>query len=121
MKILSTVYEHKLYIELIISSPKYLFAFLFTITARFVALEEPLQEREVLLDDSLKFYQYKRDVEDAQLWIEEKEPVLKSENLGDSLHDVQRLKKRHSVCILVFVKNLILIFENFEFLQISGF
>ena len=70
-----------------------------------MALEEPLQEREVLLDDSLKFYQYKRDVEDAQLWIEEKEPVLKSENLGDSLHDVQRLKKRHSVCILVFVKN----------------
>ena len=75
-------------------------------TIRFVALEEPLQEREVLLDDSLKFYQYKRDVEDAQLWIEEKEPVLKSENLGDSLHDVQRLKKRHSVCILVFVKIL---------------
>ena len=62
-----------------------------------MALEEPLQERGMLLEESLKFYQYKRDVENAQLWIDEKEPMLKSENLGDSLHDVQRLKKRHSV------------------------
>ena len=62
-------------------------------------MEEPLQERGVLLDDSLKYYQFKRDVEDAHLWIKEKEPILKSENLGDSLYEVQRMKKRHSVSL----------------------
>lgn len=95
---------------------QYLLLFLFTNNNRFVTLEEPLQEREVLLDDSLKFYQYKRDVEDAQLWIEEKEPVLRSENLGDSLHDVQRLKKRHSVCIHSY--SIFYIFFQFSFLSI---
>lgn len=65
---------------------------------RFQALEEPLQQRHALLDESLRFYQFKRDIEDAQLWIDEKEPILKSDNLGNTLHDVERLKKRHSVC-----------------------
>lgn len=63
---------------------------------RFCALEEPMQDRGMLLEESLKFYQFKRDVENAQLWIDEKEPILKSDSLGDSLHDVQRMKKRHS-------------------------
>jgi len=63
---------------------------------RFIALEEPLQERGIQLNDSKNFYEFKRDIEDAQLWIEEKEPILQSENLGDSLHEVQRMKKRHS-------------------------
>lgn len=63
---------------------------------RFQSLEEPLQERKAVLDESLQFYQFKRDVEDALLWVDEKEPILKSTNHGDSLHDVQRSKKRHS-------------------------
>jgi len=63
---------------------------------RFQSLEEPLEERKMVLDESLKFFQYKRDVEDAQLWMDEKEPILQSDNLGNSLHDVQRSKKRHS-------------------------
>ena len=33
----------------------------------FQALEEPLQERGLALDESLQFYQYKRDIEDAQV------------------------------------------------------
>ena len=34
---------------------------------RFQALEEPLQERGLALGESLQFYQYKRDIEDAQV------------------------------------------------------
>ena len=74
----------------------------------FIALEEPLQECGILLNDFKNFYEFKRDVEDPQLWIKEKEPILRSENLGDSLHGVQSMKKRHSSAschFLVFLAN----------------
>lgn len=37
---------------------------------RFQSLEEPLQERKAVLDESLQFYQFKRDVEDALVGLQ---------------------------------------------------
>eukprot|EP00794_Sanderia_malayensis_P017794 gene17794-19571_t len=65
------------------------------IEERFDALEAPIVERKIELEEALNFYQFQRDIQDENLWIEEKEPVLTSQNFGKSLHEVLRLKKRH--------------------------
>ncbi|XP_065656363.1 spectrin beta chain, non-erythrocytic 1 isoform X4 [Hydra vulgaris] len=68
-----------------------------TMEERFQSLEKHLAEKGEILENSLNYYQYKRDVEDAQVWIDEVELTLQSKNFGNRLHDVQRSKKRHLI------------------------
>eukprot|EP00795_Rhopilema_esculentum_P013447 gene13447-4319_t len=62
---------------------------------RFEALEAPLAERRIELEEAFNFYQFQRDIQDEHLWIDEKEPVLQAQNFGSTLHEVLGLKKRH--------------------------
>ncbi|XP_044739331.1 spectrin beta chain, non-erythrocytic 1 isoform X2 [Chrysoperla carnea] len=62
---------------------------------RYAALQNPMQVRRELLEDSLLFQQFLRDVEEEQQWLDEKEPLVKSNELGTNLNAVQSLQKKH--------------------------
>ncbi|KAL3315949.1 Spectrin alpha chain, non-erythrocytic 1 [Cichlidogyrus casuarinus] len=62
---------------------------------RYDALMEPMRKRRSKLADSYKLHQFFRDIEDEEDWINEKEPVAGSNNLGRDLIGVQNLLKKH--------------------------
>lgn len=68
-------------------------------------LAEPRQIRRDNLEDALQLYQFYRDVQDEMSWIQEKQPIAASKDLGRNLTAVQNLQKKHqvSLAILVFV------------------
>ena len=47
------------------------------------------------MEDALLLYQFLRDVEDEQTWIQEKLPLASSTDLGSSLSAVQTFQKKH--------------------------
>jgi len=47
------------------------------------------------LEDALKLYQFLRDLQDELQWLKEKEPLVTSTDLGNSLLSVQSLLKKH--------------------------
>ncbi|XP_066903176.1 spectrin beta chain, erythrocytic isoform X2 [Halyomorpha halys] len=62
---------------------------------RYRSLQEPMQIRRDNLEDALLLYQLLRDIEDEMQWLEEKEPLAASVDLGNSLNAVQSLQKKH--------------------------
>ncbi|XP_022245252.1 spectrin beta chain-like isoform X3 [Limulus polyphemus] len=62
---------------------------------RFQRLEAPLQERKSQLLKKKEAYQFRRDVEDEKLWVQEKIPLALSAEYGNSLFSVQMLKKKY--------------------------
>lgn len=64
---------------------------------KFQRLQEPLVERRKLLERKKEVFQFKRDVEDELLWIEEKIPLAANKDYGKNLYDCQRLKKRNQL------------------------
>ncbi len=62
---------------------------------RFSKLDDPTAERKQQLEDSLKFQQFSRDVEEEMQWIKEHRPVAESSDYGKSLVGVQNLQKKH--------------------------
>lgn len=58
------------------------------------AIHEPMNKRRELLEESLSFFQFKRDLEDELLWIKEKEQQMAQYDNGATLQDIQRLLKR---------------------------
>ncbi|CAH1792768.1 unnamed protein product [Owenia fusiformis] len=66
-----------------------------TTNARYQSLAEPCQIRRDNLDDALLMYQFNRDVQDEISWIQEKQPIAASTDLGTSLLAVQNLQKKH--------------------------
>lgn len=65
------------------------------IVKRYHSLQEPVQIRRDNLEDALLLYQFLRDAEDELSWIQEKNPVASSTDLGTSLAAVQALQKKH--------------------------
>uniref|UniRef100_H2ZPE1 Spectrin beta chain n=1 Tax=Ciona savignyi TaxID=51511 RepID=H2ZPE1_CIOSA len=58
-------------------------------------LDEPLTKRKDALENSKQLHQFYRDVQDEKLWIDEKHPQATSNELGNSLQEVQALQKKH--------------------------
>ncbi|XP_067118330.1 spectrin beta chain isoform X3 [Centruroides vittatus] len=65
------------------------------VESRFQRLQAPLLERKEQLLKKKEAYQFRRDVEDEKLWIQEKMPLATSEDYGNSLFSVQMLKKKN--------------------------
>uniref|UniRef100_A0A2R5L953 Putative spectrin beta chain non-erythrocytic 5 isoform x6 n=1 Tax=Ornithodoros turicata TaxID=34597 RepID=A0A2R5L953_9ACAR len=65
------------------------------IIKRYTSLHEPVQIRRENLEESLLLQQFYRDVDDELTWIQEKEPLAASADLGSSLSAVQSLQKKH--------------------------
>ncbi|CAH0387321.1 unnamed protein product [Bemisia tabaci] len=62
---------------------------------RFEQLKAPLLERQKLLEKKKEAFQFRRDVEDEKLWIQEKMPLATSTEYGNSLYNVNMLKKKN--------------------------
>lgn len=65
------------------------------VTTRFEQIKAPLLERQKQLEKKKEAYQFGRDVEDEKLWIDEKLPVVRSDEFGNSLFNVNVLKKKN--------------------------
>ena len=66
---------------------------------RFSKLAEPTADRKQQLEDSLKFQQFSRDVEEEMQWIKEHRPLAESSDYGKSLVGVQNLQKKHQALL----------------------
>ena len=64
---------------------------------RFKRLQAPLVDRKMQLMKKKEAFQFCRDVEDEKLWIQEKMPLATSSEYGNSLLQVQMLKKKNQV------------------------
>jgi spectrin beta len=62
---------------------------------RFQRIKGPLEERQRQLEKKKEAFQFRRDVEDEKLWIDEKMPSVLSEEIGNSLFNVHMLKKNN--------------------------
>ncbi|KAG5890886.1 hypothetical protein JTB14_002826 [Gonioctena quinquepunctata] len=62
---------------------------------RFHQLKAPLQARRDLLESSLMLQQFARDVDDELQWLQDREPLAASCDLGSNLTAVQSLQKKH--------------------------
>lgn len=66
---------------------------------RFGKLKPAVENRKHKLLDSLRFFQFKFDVDEEVQWIKEKLPAAASTDYGKSLVDAQNLQKKHQVCV----------------------
>ncbi|XP_055309165.1 spectrin beta chain, non-erythrocytic 1 isoform X4 [Sitodiplosis mosellana] len=62
---------------------------------RYHSLHEPMTIRRDNLEDSLQLHHFFRDAEDELQWLNEKEALASSKDLGTSLSSVQSLQKKH--------------------------
>ncbi|KAL0275436.1 UNVERIFIED_CONTAM: hypothetical protein PYX00_003283 [Menopon gallinae] len=62
---------------------------------RYHSLQEPMQIRKENLEDSHLLHQFIRDADEELEWLEDKQPIATSEDLGNSLTAVQNLQKKH--------------------------
>ncbi|ODM93367.1 Spectrin beta chain, partial [Orchesella cincta] len=76
------------------------------VESRFDKLKEPLVVRKAQLEKKKEAFQFRRDVEDEKLWINEKMPLATSSEFGNSLYNVTILKKKN--------KSLMTEIENHE-------
>ena len=49
-----------------------------------------------MLNESQRFYEFIRDVEEEESWISEKQSLMSSNDFGDTLASVQGLIKKHT-------------------------
>ena len=71
----------------------------FSLCHRFAKLADPAADRKEQLEDSLKFQQFSRDVEEEMQWIKEHRPLAESSDYGKSLVGVQNLQKKHQALL----------------------
>jgi spectrin beta len=65
------------------------------ISDRLDNLVEPLADRRERIQTAKEFHQLKRNLQDQVIWADERLPRAQSEDLGQSLHQVQKLLKRN--------------------------
>ena len=70
------------------------------ISDRLDNLVEPLADRRNRIQTAKEFHQLKRDLQDQIIWTDERLPRAKSDDLGSSLHQVQKLLKRNQNLLL---------------------
>ena len=66
---------------------------------RFDELKAPLVKRQRDLEKKKEAYQFRRDVEDEKLWIADKMPLATASDNGNSLFNVNVLKKKNQSLI----------------------
>ena len=66
-----------------------------SVEGRFQSLLEPLEKRKEQLLKKKEAFQFRRDVADEKLWIQEKTPQATSADMGNSLYAVEMLIKKH--------------------------
>jgi len=62
---------------------------------KFETIKGPLEQRRKDLEIKKEVFQFMRDVEDENIWMEEKMNLVTSEELGSSLQDVNMLIKKN--------------------------
>ena len=65
------------------------------VAKKFASIIEPLEMRKKELEVKKEVFQFMRDVEDENIWMEEKMNLVTSEELGSSLQDVNMLIKKN--------------------------
>ena len=65
------------------------------VAKKFESIIAPLEARKRELDIKKEVFQFLRDVEDENIWMEEKMNLVTSEELGSSLQDVNMLIKKN--------------------------
>merc|ERR1739848_653930 len=65
------------------------------VAKKFASIIEPLEVRKKELEVKKEVFQFMRDVEDENIWMEEKMNLVTSEELGSSLQDVNMLVKKN--------------------------
>merc|ERR1711899_424581 len=65
------------------------------VAKKFESIIAPLEARKKELDIKKEVFQFLRDVEDENIWMEEKMNLVTSEELGSSLQDVNMLIKKN--------------------------
>merc|ERR1719192_3328570 len=65
------------------------------VAKKFASIIEPLEVRKATLKNKKRVFQFQRDVEDENIWMEEKINIVTSEELGSSLQDVNMLIKKN--------------------------
>merc|ERR1719189_2597711 len=65
------------------------------VAQKFASIVEPLEKRKATLKNKKEVFQFMRDVEDENIWMEEKMNLVTSEELGSSLQDVNMLVKKN--------------------------
>ena len=63
----------------------------------FDEIKEPIQTRKLELMKKKETFQFKRDVEDENLWTDEKLALASSQEVGNSLQAVNLLLKKHKM------------------------
>ncbi|XP_028142929.1 spectrin beta chain, non-erythrocytic 1 isoform X1 [Diabrotica virgifera virgifera] len=64
---------------------------------RYHQLKEPLQVKKDQLELSSMLQQFTRDVDDELQWLDDREPLVASQDLGNNLTAVQHLHKKHQI------------------------
>ncbi|XP_068689103.1 spectrin beta chain-like isoform X1 [Montipora foliosa] len=64
------------------------------VAERFMGLSKPAEERREKLQESLVLYRFLANVDEELAWIRDKEPLVKSDDLGRNLIGVQNLIKK---------------------------
>ena len=68
---------------------------------RFMGLSKPAEERREKLQESLVLYRFLANVDEELAWIRDKEPLVKSDDLGRNLIGTTETKN----CQLIFGSN----------------
>merc|ERR1711981_1199835 len=65
------------------------------VSERYRAVLDPLEQRKKELAIKKEVYQFLRDIEDENIWLEEKMNLISSQDYGNSLQDVSMLIKKN--------------------------
>jgi spectrin beta len=69
------------------------------VAKRFDTIKAPIEQRKKELMKKKETFQFKRDVEDEKIWIEEKMALASSQEVGTSLQAVNMLLKKNKMAV----------------------
>ena len=69
------------------------------INSHYEALLKSAEERKRHLEDSIKSFGLSRECEEVEVWIKEKEAVMKAEEKGTAKEQLESLQKKYDVHI----------------------
>ena len=69
-----------------------------TLDSRWNYLEEKCKEKNQRLDEETKKKAFDNSLDDLEIWAEQMENILSSEDFGDDLGNIKFLLNKHQVC-----------------------
>lgn len=67
------------------------------INSHYESLLKSAEERKKYLEDAIKSFSLSRECEEIEVWIKEKEAVLKAEEKGSSKEQLESMQKKYDV------------------------